>query len=44
MDYVLNEYHRDISNQDLLDDIKRVAAKLNKSTLTQVMSRIFRTF
>ena len=35
MDYVLNEYHRDISNQDLLDDIKRVAAKLNKNTLTQ---------
>lgn len=35
MDYVLNEYHRDISTQDLLDDIKEVATKLNKNTLTQ---------
>lgn len=35
MDYVLDEYHRDISNQELLDDIKSVASKLNKSALTQ---------
>ena len=35
MDYILDEYHRNISNQELLDDIKSVASKLNKSALTQ---------
>ena len=30
MDYILNEYHRNISNQELLDDIKSTAEKLNK--------------
>lgn len=35
MDYILNEFHRNISKQELLDDLKRVAAELNKNTLTQ---------
>ena len=35
MDYILNEYHRNISNQELLDDIKSTAEKLNKKVLTQ---------
>ena len=35
MDYILNEYHRNISNQELLNDIKGTAEKLNKKVLTQ---------
>lgn len=35
MDYILNEYHRNISNQELLNDIKSTAEKLNKKVLTQ---------
>mgnify|MGYP003214815959 CR=1 FL=1 len=35
MEYILNEYHRNISNQELLNDIKSTAEKLNKKVLTQ---------
>lgn len=33
--YVLNEYHRDISDEELLYDLKRVADKLNKSYISK---------
>lgn len=35
MNFVLNEYHRDISDEELLKDIRRVAVKTGKSTLTR---------
>ena len=34
MKYVLTNNHRNVSNNDLLDDIKEVAKKLQKCTLT----------
>jgi 5-methylcytosine-specific restriction endonuclease McrA len=34
MQFILAEYHRDISNNDLLDDIKRISLKLQKNTVT----------
>lgn len=34
MKFVLNEYHRNISDQELLDDIKRVMGIVNTGTLT----------
>ena len=34
MEFVLNQYHRNISDSELLDDVKRVADKLNSSTLS----------
>lgn len=35
MDFKLNDYHRNVSDEEFLDDIQRVAMLLNKSTLTQ---------
>mgnify|MGYP000487194547 CR=1 FL=1 len=35
MEFKLNEYHRNIPNEELLADIKRVAKSLNKNPLTQ---------
>ena len=35
MEFNLNEYHRNVSNEELLADIKRVAKSLNKNPLTQ---------
>ena len=35
MRYILNEYHRNISDQELLDDLKRVANQLSRDTLSQ---------
>lgn len=35
MEYVLNEYHRDITNEELLDDIQRVAKIVNTGYLTR---------
>ena len=35
MNYVLNEYHRDVPDEELLKDIRRVAAKTGKDTLTR---------
>ncbi|MBO6229257.1 MAG: HNH endonuclease [Ruminiclostridium sp.] len=34
MEFELNEYHRNVSDKDLLDDIVRVAKELGKDTLT----------
>ena len=34
MDYVLNDYHRNISDEELLKDIVRVAKNLGKETIT----------
>lgn len=34
MEFILNEYHRNISDQELLDDLKSVANQLNKQTLS----------
>ena len=35
MNFVLNEYHRDVSDEELLKDICRVATKTGKDTLTR---------
>lgn len=35
MEFVLNEYHHNISNEDMLNDVSRVARMLQKSTLTK---------
>lgn len=35
MDFKLNDYHRDISDEELLADVKRISQKLSKNTLTQ---------
>ena len=35
MTFVLNEYHRDVSDEELLKDIRRVATGIEKTTLTQ---------
>ena len=35
MEYILNDYHRNLSQEDLLSDIKRVATQLGRSTITQ---------
>ena len=35
MEFELNEYHRNIPNEELLADIKRVATSLDKNPLTQ---------
>ncbi len=34
MNFELNDYHRNTPDNDLLDDIKKVARKLNKNTVT----------
>lgn len=34
MEFILNEHHRDVSTEDLLEDIKAVAMRLNKSSIT----------
>lgn len=34
MEYILNEYHRNISDDDLIDDVKVVAERLGVSSLT----------
>ncbi len=34
MEFKLNDYNRNTSDQDLLDDLKRVADKLDKNVLT----------
>lgn len=35
MEFKLNEYHRNIPSEELLDDMKRVAQSLDKNTLTR---------
>lgn len=35
MEFKLNEYHRNVSDKDLLDDIVRIAKELGKDTLTR---------
>ena len=35
MDFVLNEYHRNISDEELLNDIVRVAKTLGKESITR---------
>lgn len=34
MEFKLNEYHRDVSDEELLDDLRRVAELLNKENLS----------
>lgn len=34
MNFELNEYHRNTSDEDLIDDVRNTAIKLNKTTLT----------
>ena len=34
MNFTLNEYHRNVSDEELLNDILRVAHDLNQSTIT----------
>lgn len=34
MQFVLNDYHRNVSDSELINDLKRVAKKLNKETIT----------
>ena len=34
MSFELNNYHRNVSAEDLLIDVQNVAKKLNKNTLT----------
>ena len=34
MQFVLNDYHRNVSDSELINDLKRVAEKLNKETIT----------
>lgn len=34
MKFVLNEHHRDVPTEDLIDDVKKVAIQIGKSTLT----------
>ena len=35
MEFKLNEYHRNITNEELLKDIIRVVNKLDKDTITR---------
>ena len=35
MHFELNEYHRNISDEDLIADVKKNALKLNKNSLTR---------
>lgn len=35
MEFVLNEYHRNVSDEELLEDMKRVAKQLNKETISR---------
>nr|WP_316621057.1 HNH endonuclease [uncultured Ruminococcus sp.] len=35
MEFNLNDYHRNITDEELLDDIRRVAEQLNKASLTR---------
>lgn len=35
MEFKLNEYHRNVPNEELLEDIKRVSKKLGKISITQ---------
>lgn len=39
MEFVLNDYHRNVSDEDLLKDILRVANQLGKTTLTRTEYR-----
>lgn len=34
MQFVLNDYHRNVSDSELINDLKRVAKELNKETIT----------
>ena len=34
MDFVLNEYHRNVSDEELIEDVKKIAIKLNKNSVT----------
>lgn len=34
MEYILNDYHRNTLQEDLISDVKRVASQLNRSTIT----------
>ena len=35
MEFILNDYHRNLSEEELLSDLKRVASMLNKNTLSR---------
>lgn len=35
MKFELNEYHRNVPDKELLDDVLSVAKKLNKKSITQ---------
>ena len=35
MEFILNEYHRDVPNEDLIEDVKKVANSLGGKSLTQ---------
>ena len=35
MEFKLNEFHRNVSDQELLDDVTRVAQKLNTRVLSK---------
>lgn len=35
MEFKLNEYHRNVSNEELLEDIKRIANQLEKASITR---------
>lgn len=35
MEFKLNEYHRNVPDEELIDDVKRVAKELNKTSLTR---------
>lgn len=35
MDFNLNEYHRNISDELLLEDVKDISKKIGRNTLTQ---------
>ena len=34
MEFILNEYHGDVSDEELLSDMKRVASELKTDSLT----------
>ncbi len=44
MEFELEPYHRNISKQQVVDDIRRVAQKLQKDTLTQQEYKEYGTF
>ena len=41
MKFELNEYHRNVTDEELIDDVKRVASIYNKPTLTRDEYRVY---